>query len=211
VPAVRALPALLLVALALGISACGSGSSETTSGTTAATGNGAGASEEVSEQKRPAGSEKKHESSGSGAEQFESKGGDNSIQKFGSEVRGAELDETAAVLHAFLDARAARDWAAACERLSAVVAEQLVAQLGAAQGNGGDSEPDCATVLAKLVDAVPNAGLREAAVADIGAFRAEGDHGFLLFHGADGGAYFMPMAREDGRWKVAAVAASPLL
>lgn len=39
---------------------------------------------------------------------------------------------------------------------------------------------------------------------------AEGDRGFLLFHGVLGADYFMPMAREGGMWRVAAIAPSAI-
>ena len=68
----------------------------------------------------------------------------------------------------------------------------------------------CAGALAALTSGLPPAVAREATIADVGALRANGDHGYLLFHGAGGIDYFMPMGREGGRWLVAALAASAL-
>lgn len=184
---------LAVLLLALGLAACGSNSSSsesTTGGTTAA--------------KVPP---RPQEGSGGGIAQFESKGGDNSIQQYGSEASGSEFAEASKVLHAYLDARAAGDWGAACEQLASRMTEELVRQLGAGQGGEG---ADCGEVLATLTAAVPRAVLREAARADVGALRVEGESGFLLFRGARDEDFFIPMAREDGGWKVAAVAASPL-
>jgi hypothetical protein len=226
-PSFRALPAILF-ALALILGGCGSGSSSTSSST--ASGPAADTSTAPSQRQRqrqlgqqPAAAAGKddrhpeargptdfapptHHDSGGGAKQFETDGGDNSIQEFGAETSSEEFSEAAATLHAFLDARAARAWAAACERLAPLFAESLVKELGPGRGAGSS----CAEVLAGLTGPVPAATLREAAVADVGSFRVEGDRGFILFRDAEGQAYFMPMAREGGRWKVAAIAASPL-
>lgn len=147
------------------------------------------------------------QSPASGTAQFETKGTDNSIQESGSEAGPAELAEAATVLHAYLDARAAGSWAAACKYLAPGVTAQL-AQL-ASQG-GGEKAPGCTALLGAFSAAVPAAALREVAVADVGALRVEGESGFLLFHGAHGVDYFIPLRREGGRWKVAAIAPSPL-
>jgi hypothetical protein len=146
-----------------------------------------------------------HHDSGGGSAQFEAKGGDNSIQRYGGEVSAAEFTAAAAALHAYLDARAARAWAAACSYMRA----GLTSQLAAMSGGGGKKMP-CAKVLAALSAGLPPQALREAAVADAGALRANGQTGFLLFKGAHETDYFMPMAREDGEWKVGALAPSAM-
>ncbi len=51
---------------------------------------------------------------------------------------------------------------------------------------------------------------RETTRAEVGALRIKGQSAFLLFHGAHHTDYFMPMAKEGGGWKVAAIAASAL-
>jgi hypothetical protein len=146
-----------------------------------------------------------HQDSGGGSAQFEAEGGDNSIQEYGSEPSSAEFAEAAAALHAYLDARAAHAWAAACEYLATGMREALIQQL--ASGGGKSS---CAAILASLSAGVPDSALREAAAVDAGALRGEGDSGFLLLHGAHGVDWFVPMAREGGTWKVAALAPSAL-
>lgn len=232
----RPLPPLLIVlCLALWLGGCGGSDSSsstsdgTTSGGTTAEGksgqgqqggHGKGADggdssrgsaespkAETGKPKEPEFEPQPHQDSGGGAARFETKGGDNSIQEYGSEPSGSEFAAAAEVLHAYLDARAIGAWKAACERLASRVSTELVRQLGAAQG---DKEADCAAVLSGLTGAVPPSTLREAAEADIGALRVEGDSGFLLFRGAQSQNFFIPMAREDGGWKVAAIAASPL-
>ncbi|HSS33348.1 MAG TPA: hypothetical protein VLL27_08735 [Solirubrobacterales bacterium] len=178
-----------IVALTLVWGGCGSGS-----GATSPTGTGVSTSGATPDD------------SGGGARQFESKSGDNSIQEYGEEASSSELDEAAVALHGYLDARAARSWAEACEDLSPVVVSQL-GQL--ASGHSGE-EPSCAKFLATLSVGISADALRQATVADVGAFRVEGESGFLLFHGAQGADYFTPMVRDGGAWKVAAIAPSAL-
>jgi len=227
--------ALLAVLLAAGLAACGSASSSsTTNAAPRARGSGGAVVGEVAEPQQadkgqksaadgqenaaaaggaeaeappePDFTPRRHHDSGGGVKQYETKGGDNSIQEYGEETSGADFDAAARVLHEYLDARAARAWGAACERLSATSVEELTQQLGAAAGG---RQPSCAAVLAALTSPLPPSVLREAAEADVGAVRVEGERAFVLFHGPHG-AYFMPMADEDGDWKVAAIAASPL-
>jgi hypothetical protein len=210
------------IAAVLGLAACGGGSTASTARTatggeaTATTAspaakNGsppgrAGHDKASSGGSAPSGASGGSSASG-GAAAFETKGGDNSIQRSGSAASSTELGQAAAVLHGYLDARAAGAWGRACSYLAAGVASQL-SQLAA--GAKGKAAPSCSKLLATLSAGVPPAALREAAIARPGALRVRGSGAFLLYHGARGTDYFMPMAREGGRWKVAALAASAL-
>jgi hypothetical protein len=53
------------------------------------------------------------------------KGGDNSIQTYGTESSAADRAEAALALQRYLDARAAQDWAGACSQLSSGARELL--------------------------------------------------------------------------------------
>ena len=145
-----------------------------------------------------------HSDSGGGAAQFRAKGGDNSLQDSGSEASSSELDQAAAALHGYLDARAAGAWADACSYMASGVAESLAQFAGGTRGQG------CPQLLAALSAGMPDYVKQIITQADVGSLRVDGDSGFLLFHGAHNTDYFMPMAREDGKWKVAALAASAL-
>jgi hypothetical protein len=222
--------ALALLGAVLILSACGSGEGGSTSSTSVATtGQSTPAAQQPSRGRagspqgqgvtKPKQSDaaakdtsagfhpKPHHDSGGGGAQFERKGGDNSIQESGSEARGSEFDQAAAALHGYLDARAAGAWSAACTYLAPGLTDSL-AQLTGAGGSG--AKPSCPQLLATLSTGLPPAALREAAIADVGALRVKGKSAFLLFKGAHGSAYFMPMARAGGEWKVAAIAASAL-
>ncbi|HET9152753.1 MAG TPA: hypothetical protein VFN85_01395 [Solirubrobacterales bacterium] len=219
---------MVLGLLCLGIAACGSSSSSSistdrsqsttsaaaenqaaesgSSGSAGSNSGSAGRGDGKSVSKQPVFKPQPHHDSGGGSGQFEAKGGDNSIEEFGEETSGSEFEEAAAALHDYLDARAQRAWAAACRYLAAGVTKELIAQL--AQGRGSPA-PTCAGLLAGFSTGLPQAVLREAAVADVGSLRVEGDRGFLLYHGAGRAPYFISMAREEGHWKVAAIGPSP--
>jgi hypothetical protein len=149
-----------------------------------------------------------HHDAATGAASFETKGGDNSIQESGSEAGASEVSQAAAALHGYLNARAAGEWSKACSYMAAGVTAQL-SQLTAG-GAAGKKAPPCAKLLAGFSAGVPAAAMREAAEADVGALRVEDESAFLLYHGAHSTDYFMPMSRESGHWKVAAIAPSPL-
>jgi hypothetical protein len=227
---------LAVVLLALGLAACGGGgegtssSSGVTSTSTAAAGKpdtggqqGAGAAGADGQKGAPeAGKDRDqveagdssdnftapvHHDSAVGSSRFETKGGDNSIQQLGAEASGADFSAAATALHGYLDARAAGAWRAACAYLAAGLVESL-SHLSA--GSSSERQPSCAQALAGFSAGLPADALREAAEADVGAFRVEGDRGFLLFRGAHGIDYFMPVGREGGEWKVAALAPSAM-
>lgn len=157
-----------------------------------------------------------HNDSGGGAAQFKTKGGDNSIQEFGGEASGSELSQAAAALHGFLDARATGDWKRACANMAAGITKSLEQFAGAAHslpGKKGKNAPKhigCPQLLAAMSTGMPAYVKKELAKADVGALRVEGERAFLLFRGAHHTNYFMPMAKEAGKWKVAAIAASAL-
>lgn len=145
-------------------------------------------------------------SGGGGAAEFRVPGGDNSIQEFGAEAGRSELAEAAAALHGFLDARVAGEWSKACAYLTKSTIESLE-QLAARSKHGHES---CGAVMKGLSGGVPKSSLEEAAQADVGALRIEGDRAFLLYHGARNTDYAISMTTEGGAWKVETLAGVPL-
>jgi len=139
-----------------------------------------------------------------GVVEFETRGADNSIQESGVEASAAERDQAAAALHGYLEAGVRRDWEEACRHLATPTHEQI------ALGIGLEGE-DCRLVLDAFFAEVSRQRFAAAAVATVGSFRVEGERGFLLYHGAEGVDYSMPMVRERGQWRVAAAAGSALL
>jgi hypothetical protein len=193
------LPLALLALLAFGLSACGGGDS--TTGSTAAT-----TQESTAPSGEGQGSDQgKEESADEASASFRVKGGDNSIQDYGEEADSSEVAAASAALSSYLKARAAGNWATQCAELakSAVAPlEQLGANSPQLKGKG------CAAILKLLMGRAPASTRANPLSGDVASLRFEGDRGFALFHGAGGTDYFVAMVKEDGKWKVGAIAPS---
>jgi len=219
--------AVAALLLAVSLAACGGGDdSSSTVGEAAAreqaVGNSSvgassnGASKKEGGEEKPGGEgegssnfvPKQHKDSGGGSEQFKVKGGDNSVQEFGEEADAPELDAAAVALHNFLDARAEGDWATACSYMSNAVVDSFE-KLAAQAKQIGDKS--CAGILEKLTNPAAKDSMKaEAAQANVGSLRIEGEQAFLIYTGIDGTVLAMPMANEDSDWKVASLAGTPL-
>jgi hypothetical protein len=178
------LAAVLVVLLATGVTACGGGDSS--DATMTATAEDSSAAE------------------GSSAA-FRTPGGDNSIQNFGEEADAGELEAATATLTGFMQARAKSDWAKQCFYLAkAAIAplEQLASRSPQLEGKG------CVAILAQLGTGAPPSTRADAMTDGVASLRVEGNRGFALYHGARGVDYFVPMTREEGEWKVGALAPS---
>ena len=222
---------LAVLLVALGLVACGSGDSSSSTTTEAAgqgqaesnSGSGASAQGDAKngggEGKSGSGGSdrageaarftpKQHSDSGGGSKQFVVKGGDNSVQEFGEEAAAPELNAAAVALHNFLDARAEGNWAAACDYMSKGAVESF--EKLAAQAKQIEDK-SCAGVLEKLTNPAAKQGMKaEAEKANVGSLRVEGERSFVIYTGIDGTVLAMPMANEGGDWKVASLAGTPL-
>lgn len=146
--------------------------------------------------------------SGGGSAQYRVPEGDNSIQEFGGESKETELEEAAAALHDYLVARAEEDWPAACTNLAKSAKEQLQALASRSKNLEGK---DCAAILQALAPSLPASVRRESTIVDAGSLRLEGGRrAFLIYRGAEGAVYAVAMTPEDGGWRVASLAATPL-
>jgi hypothetical protein len=145
--------------------------------------------------------------SGGGSEQFRTKGGDNSIQEFGEESGESELQEAAETVHGFFVARATGDWEKACTYLSKSMSEQLE-QLAASSTELKNK--GCASFLEAFTSRLSAAKWRETTVVDAGSLRQEGEQAFLIYFGSGNTAYAMPLAVEDGQFKVGALSGDAL-
>jgi len=118
-------------------------------------------------------------------------------------------EEAASSLHAYLDSLAAHRWDAACSYVSDGVVAELKQFLQ--RGDQGADTKGCPEILAALNGEARQSTLDDAADADVASLRVQGDRAFVIYRAAKGQAYAMPMAEEDGMWKVAALAATPML
>jgi hypothetical protein len=222
--------ALAIVATsALGLVACGGGDSTDstgstdasstgttaeTTGTTTGEDRGQGQGEKESDDDSGGSGQGSDDSGGGshsadeGSAEFRVPGGDNSIQNYGDEAATTEREEANDVLTEYLDARAAGDWAKQCALLaesSVAPLEQLASRSPRLKGKG------CPTVLKALSASASKSARVSTLTGSIASLRVEGDRGFVLYHGPKGVDYFVPMVKEDGVWKVAAIAPTEFL
>lgn len=204
--------------MALLLAACG-GSDSTTTGTDNGSGGGTqGENDAGITQREQSGGDSSTgftaeevevplEVSGGGAEQFRVKGGDNSIQEFGEESDESELEEAAEAVHSFFVARATGDWKGACSYLSKSMSEQLE-QL--AKSSTELEDKSCASFLGSFTGKLTASEWRETTTIDAGSLRTEDEQAFLIYYGPDKTVYAMPLADEDGTFKVGGLAGNPL-
>jgi hypothetical protein len=175
-------------------------------------GQNGGQSKQVQAQQDSSESGRKHvetplKVSGGGSGQFQTKGGDNSIQEFGDESDESELQDAAEVVHGFYVSRAEEKWETACSYLAKSNIEQLEQLANQATQSKG---ADCATVLKAFTRPLPAAVEREITTVDAGSLRREGEQGFLIYYGAGHVKYAMPLREEGGSWKVTALSGTTL-
>lgn len=166
-------------------------------------GSGSGSDREASEF-----TPKQHKDTGGGSKQYRAKGGDNSVQEFGREADSTEFNAAAVALHNFLDARAESNWAAACEYMSKGIVEtfeKLAKQSKQIKATG------CGEILQKLTNPAAKQSMKaEAAKANVGSLRTDGDRSFVIYTSIGDTILAMPMANEGGTWKVVSLAGTPL-
>lgn len=134
------------------------------------------------------------------------KGGDNSIQTYGLEASSSERVEVASLVQAYLGAQAAGHWSEACSLLSTRIRRNLEA-LGR---RVKDHALGCEKTMAALTARVPRATLHRAAEIHVLSLRARGARAFAIYRDGTERPCKLPLVREGGSWKVAAVAGSPL-
>ena len=134
------------------------------------------------------------------------KGGEASIEEFGSEAGGSDREEILSVFTGYMGAIASKDYEVACSHLAASVQEGLE-QLAGKSLKG----EDCTALLPKLLAPTAPQIAREQAGGEIAKVRVEGDRAFVVFKAPGAKLYQLTMVREDGEWKAATVAASVLV
>jgi hypothetical protein len=142
------------------------------------------------------------------------KGGDNSVQTYGTEASEDARTEAAIALQAFLNARLQGDWEGICSALAQPALAQLDKFIKQQQSEGKDL--GCADALAFLDEGTAQSQLRsEATITEVLSFRGDGhvpgDPSYLIFIGPPGETlYSMPMYLEGRSWKVGLALPSPL-
>lgn len=192
--------ALALVSLLLALAGCGGGGGEDAS--TPAKGGSEGTPAKASPDEP---SSPPEPGQGRAAAEPEiARGGEASIEEFGSEAEGAERGEILSVFDGYLNALAAKDYGSACSYLSAAVHESL-AQLAGRASDG------CAAILPGLLAPTAPRIAREQANGRVANVRVEGDRAFVIFEAPGAELYQLTTVEEDGEWKTTTVAASVLV
>jgi hypothetical protein len=189
--------------LTIGLAACGGNSTGPSSSSSTATAPESSSSPSTGDQGSSASSGKSSADEGSAS--FRTPGGDNSIQNYGEEASGEETDAASSALTVYLAARAKGDWARQCALLGKAAAAPLE-RFAASSSQFKDK--GCAAILESLMGGAPASTRANPMTSGVASLRVEGDHGFALFHGSHGVDYFVSMVKEDGKWKVGAVAPS---
>ncbi|MGB8500013.1 MAG: hypothetical protein WCD85_18690 [Pantoea agglomerans] len=193
-PVKRVAAVVLAAVIVVGVVSCGGGSSSappTGEGGASSTEQQAGGGEQSSEQ--------------SGGESVP--GGNGDPRSFGEEADSAEREAALQAVEGFMKARAAGDWAVECSYAAREVIQQIEEFFANNPQMKGKS---CGVLLAGLSEAQPKKTLRNNLGDSIDSLRVEGTKGFAIYHGTDGGEYAIPMALEDGDWKVAYLAPTKL-
>jgi hypothetical protein len=134
------------------------------------------------------------------------KGGEASVEEFGSEASGPDREEILAVFTGYLNAIAAKDYGKACSDLATPVQEGLQ-QFDAKAPKG----TDCTAILPGLLAPTAGAVAREQVNGKITKVRVQGDRAFVVFHAPGAKLYQLTMIREGGEWKATTVGAGVLV
>jgi hypothetical protein len=126
------------------------------------------------------------------------KGGDDSVQTFGKEAGPTQSAEAAQTVKGFFQGRADGRWADACYYLSSEMIGMLT------QGAGEDA--GCISLLRSFSRNIPRRALKRATRVRVGSVRIDGDRGFVVYKGAGGKWYAVLLSKENGEWKLGALA-----
>jgi hypothetical protein len=144
-------------------------------------------------------------SSAGGSDQFRDKT-DSALLDFGEEGSADELEEAEEAVHGFFGARSKEDWPTACAQLS----QAMLAKIEHLATSATDlADRSCPSFLGAFTS-LSNQERRDSTVVESGGLRQQGDHGFLIYYGADEIVYAMPLTREGETWKLASLSSKQL-
>lgn len=196
-----------VIAFALALLGCGSGGSGSTTGeTTTAAGRDSTAptttapAAEVGLSRKAAQAKRKLEKlkrEATGSAPSVPAGEDKGVPANGSEATGTRQDAAEGALVAYLKARDAGEWSAACGDLARSTRAGLAEIAKGLKGTG----KGCAGLLKGAAARMPAASL---AVPSKGSFslRVQGGRPLAFWVGSDGQRYTIPMTLESGQWRV---------
>jgi hypothetical protein len=125
---------------------------------------------------------------------------------FGEEGSESELEEAEETLSEYLAVHSKEDWKATCDLLSKPMLDKIE---HLAISSTGLEDKSCPAFLESFV-VLSAPEKREGAAIENGSLRRQGDKGYLIYYGSGEVVYAMPMDRQDGNWRVAALSAQRL-
>ncbi len=138
---------------------------------------------------------------------FRTPGGDNSIQSFGDEGGGSDRSEATEIVTALFKALESGNWNTVCNTyLSKGNLEEIEALAEKSPQVKGKS---CSQILGSL-NTTPGEKSPDTPDEGVASLRTEGEVGFAIYRGIDGKGYAVPLKLEGGKWKLTALAPTPL-
>lgn len=172
-------------------------------GTPAATGCGGG--EATGESQTSAKQERLYPWLKGPSREFLIRGGDNAVQTFGQEATKSERKQASQVIHAWMKARAAEDWAKDCSYFSRKYIHNLITTDAVVVSHG--KVKNCAQGLA-FFGQKASGSYKNNLAGPIDSLRVNEQQGYAQYHGNDGHDWVITVEREGGKWLVAI--ASPI-
>ncbi|HYQ79571.1 MAG TPA: hypothetical protein VEP91_10735 [Solirubrobacterales bacterium] len=131
-------------------------------------------------------------------------GGDNAVQLYGHEATGGERAQASKVIERWMRARAAKDHAMECSYLARSFVSGFVADATNVSNGKVTTCPQALAYFGTSAGGVNH--FDDTTTGPIDSLRIESGQGYAQYHGNDGRDYIVPMAREDGGWKVSTAA-----
>ena len=130
--------------------------------------------------------------------------GDNAVQLFGREAAVNERAQASKVVGRWMRARAAKDHATECVYLARAFVSEFVTE---ATNLSNGKVTTCPRALAYFGTSAGGVNhFDDTTTGPIDSLRIKSGQGYAQYHGNDGHDYIVPMAREDGEWKVSTAA-----
>ena len=130
-------------------------------------------------------------------------GGDNVVQFFGQEAPSAEREEVSRIVHAWMRARVAKEWAQDCRYLSHVYSRTLTREAREVSHGKATTCPEALAFFGTDASGTSANTL----TGPIDSLRVRGVRAFAQWHGPHQIDWILPLRNEDGTWGIEA--ASP--
>jgi hypothetical protein len=125
-------------------------------------------------------------------------GGDNVVQFFGQEAPAGEREEVSRIIHAWMRARVAEDWAADCKYLSHVYSRRITNDARSVTSGKVTNCPQALDYFGPEASGTSGNTL----TGPIDSLRVRGVRAFAQWHGPHQIDWILPLRNEDGTWGI---------